>query len=147
MKLLVIIFATVLSFFASASNAADGKVSAAVLQSFNSSFEKATEVKWTATTEYFKADFCYDGLYVSAFYDGTGTMIALTRNISPVQLPMRLQTSTKKHYNGYWISDLFELNNEAGTSYYMTIQNADDVVVLKAAAGDDWTVYQKQSKF
>ncbi|MGE5519442.1 MAG: hypothetical protein ACM3VS_05885 [Candidatus Dadabacteria bacterium] len=146
MKLSVIILTTVLSFFAATTNAADGKVSPAVLNSFNSSFEKATEVKWTATTEYYKADFSYNGMYVSAFYDAAGTMIALTRNISPVQLPVRLQSSTKKHYAGYWVSDLFELSNENGTTYYMTLENADNVIVVKAAGSDDWAVYQKQSK-
>jgi hypothetical protein len=146
MKLSVIILTAVLSFATITSKAADGKISAVVLNSFNTSFANASEIKWTVTADYYKADFSYNGIYISAFYDGTGEMMAMTRNLSPVQLPMSLQSSVKKHAAGYWISDLFEINNESGTTYYITLENADSVVIMKAGLGGDWTTYKKQTK-
>jgi hypothetical protein len=62
-----------------------------------------------------------------------------------MQLPISLQTSLKKQCGDLWISDLFEVANDQGTSYYVTLENADTKIVLKSS-GSDWTTYQKQRK-
>ena len=86
-----------------------------------------------------------NGQYVSAFYDGEGKMVALTRNITSFQLPISLQTEIKNCYDQYWISDLFEVADEQGTTYYVTLQNADSKLILKSSS-TTWTTYQKQRK-
>ena len=118
----------------------------AALESFNSSFKNATEVNWTITATYAKADFAMNGQYVAAYYDITGKLIALTRNISSLQLPITLQASLKNSYENYWISDLFEVANDEGTYYYVTLENSDTKVVLKGSANSEWSTYQKSRK-
>ena len=146
MKRLLVTFAIVLSFISLSSFASGGGgVSQAALNSFGSSFKTATEVVWTINNDIFKADFNLNGQYISAFYDGDGKMIALTRNISKSQLPIGLQTSLKKKYADFWITDLFEVSNDQGTSYYMTLETADSRVVLRST-GFGWMVYKKQCK-
>jgi hypothetical protein len=44
------------------------------------------------------------------------------------------------------VSGLFELANTDGTSYYITLENADIKMVLKSSNGGNWTVFQKSSK-
>lgn len=146
MKRLLVILTVALSFvsFSSFANGED-EVSPTVVNSFNSSFKSATEVKWTITDNYFKADFALNGQNVSAFYDVEGTMIALTRNISSLQLPIALQADLKRGYDAYWISDVMEVANEAGTSYYITLENADTQLILKSD-GDFWNNFKKQRK-
>jgi hypothetical protein len=61
-------------------------------------------------------------------------------------LPVTLQTALKKSYEAYWISDLFELSDENGTSYYVTVENGDAKVTLKSTQTNQWTVYQKSRK-
>lgn len=121
------------------------KVNSKVLKSFQSSFKTATDVDWTVSENFYKADFSLNGQYVAAYYDEAGQLIALTRNISSVQLPIALQTDLKKDHEGYWISDLFELANEQGTTYYVTLETADTKLILKSA-GAGWTRYEKQRK-
>jgi hypothetical protein len=146
MKRLLVIFTIALSFisFNSFANGAE-EVSPRAIQSFNRSFKNATEVKWTVTDQYFKADFTLNGQYISAFYDAEGRTIALTRNISSLQLPIALQAELKKNYDGYWISDVIEVANDEGTSYYITLETADTQLILKSN-GDTWNTFKKQRK-
>lgn len=146
MKRLVVALTIALSLISLSSFAGGGEiVSAKALESFKNSFKSATEVTWTASENYYKANFSLNGQYVSAYYDEQGKMIALTRNISSLQLPIALQAELKKNYDSYWISGLFEMANEDGTSYYITVENADTKLVLKSS-GSDWSIYQKLRK-
>ncbi len=72
--------------------------------------------------------------------------MAMTRNITTSQLPIALQTTIKNEYTAFWISDLFEIANEEGTSYYITLENADTKLVLKSTNNAAWSKYQKNHK-
>ena len=120
-------------------------VSAAVVNAFHSSFRHASDVQWKDAGSYSKADFNLNGQYVSAFYDQQANLKAVTKNISPVQLPVTLQASLKRSYEEYWISELFELSDQNGTSYYATVENGDNKIVLKSI-GSDWSTYKKSRK-
>lgn len=147
MKRLLFTMALALSMISLSSFASDDTVvSENVIRSFNSSFKSATEVNWTVSDNFYKASFTLNGQFVAAYYDANGDMIAMTRNISSTQLPIALQASLKKSYDGYWISDLFELANEEGTNYYITLENADSKLVLKSTSDAEWTNFRKQRK-
>ena len=112
MKRLVLTLTIALSLISFSSFAKDDVVvTPAALQSFKNSFKTATEVNWSAGDNFYKADFSMNGQYVSAYYDAEGHMIALTRNISSLNLPITLQASLKNNYSQYWISELFEVAN------------------------------------
>lgn len=117
-----------------------------VLASFKNEFASAKEVAWTVTADYFKAEFTFNGQYVNAFYNTDGELMGLTRNITSLELPMNLQASLKKSYEEFWISDLFEITRNNSTGYYITLENADTKIVLKATAGEDWSIYKKVKK-
>jgi hypothetical protein len=72
--------------------------------------------------------------------------LGVTRYISSGNLPINLQTSLKKSYDNYWISDLFEVAKYDNTSYYITLENADTKLVLKSNGGSNWSVYDKIRK-
>lgn len=117
-----------------------------VLSAFKTQFENATEVEWTTGSNYYKADFSYNNNYVSAYYNTEGELIATVRNIASVNLPIMLQTSLKNNYEGYWISDLYELTKDEGITYIITLENADQKMVLKSAGGYEWSLTKKTSK-
>jgi hypothetical protein len=49
--------------------------------------------------------------------------------------------------SNYWISDLFEINNNLDqTSWYVTLETADSKIVLRSNNGGHWTVFQKSDK-
>ena len=144
MKKLVLTLAiaiTTLSAFAG-----EAGVDQKVLNAFSKDFKTAKEVAWTIGTNYYRADFTYNEKHVFAYYEKSGELIALTRYVSPNDLPLALQGSLKKNFSEYWISDLFEVANNDGTSYYVTVESAESKVVLKASDGKTWDQFSKLKK-
>lgn len=128
------------------SAAADENVNEKVLNAFKTDFTAVSQVEWSAGPNYYKAAFVFNEKYVFAFYNTEGKLLGLTRNIIAAELPLKLQTELKKKYDTYWISDLFEAAREEGTAYYITLENADTRLVLKASADNNWAVYDKVKK-
>jgi hypothetical protein len=120
-------------------------VNAKALESFKDQFPTAIETEWSSASDYYKVNFVYNDNHVSAYYSLEGEFLATLRHISSVNLPMLLQTSLKNNYSNYWISDLYELAKYDGISYYVTIENADQKIILKST-GSGWTVHKKTGK-
>lgn len=135
-----------LSFISLSSFTNREDVSPKAIKSFNSSFKNATEIQWTISGNYYKVSFALNGQYVSAFYDADGKRIALTRNISSLQLPIALQADLKKNYDSYWISNVLEKATEEGTCYYISLETADTQLILKSCSGY-WINFKKQRKY
>jgi hypothetical protein len=121
-------------------------VNAKALTAFNNQFATATDVEWSAGSDFYKANFLYNNIYVAAYYNTDGDFVATIRNIISANLPLILQTKLKNNYSDYWISDLYELSKNEGTSYYITLENADQKIVLKSTGDIDWTVHKKSNK-
>lgn len=136
---LAILVSTVSAF------ASDVNVTEKVQKAFKTEFSNASEVNWSQGDNYYKATFNYNGTYLFAFYNEEGELLALSRYISPVNLPFVLQNNLKKSYEGYWVSDLFEASKNGSTYYYITLENADTKIVLKST-GNSWDVYSKHKK-
>ena len=126
--------------------ASDTEVSQKVLNAFNTEFSTAKEVKWSAGENYFEATFVYNDKYLFAWYSADGELLGLSRYISPADLPLSLQKNLKDNYDGYWISDLFEVSKNEGTSYYVTLEKGDTRLILKTNDTYNWTFYKKVKK-
>lgn len=117
-----------------------------VINSFQKDFSAAKDVKWEATKDYAKATFNLNGRIMFAFYSEAGEMIAMTRNIVSSQLPINLLQELKKDYSNYWISDLFEMATGNETVYYVTVEDANNVIVLKSTDAISWEQFKKEKK-
>ena len=126
--------------------AGEENVSKDVLNSFNKEFNGAKEVRWTTGSDFYKAVFVLNDQYITAFYNKDGEFLCMTRNISSLNLPLKLQSKIRNEYTEYWITDLFELSDNDGTHYYITVENADSKVLLKSSDNTDWNIYKKMSK-
>jgi hypothetical protein len=146
MKPLFILLASFFSVFSKAEALPFDDVTPVVLKSFTSTFSKAKEVDWTESGRMYKARFTLDGQYINAFYSEDGDLLALTRNVSTSQLPVLLQAELKKQTDKYWITELFEITNEEGTSYFVSLENADTKIVMKSAGNKSWQSYSKLRK-
>lgn len=131
---------------AGATFAGEDEVDAKVLGAFKKEFSAAKEITWTVASNYYMASFVYNDQHVAAYYSTEGELMGLTRYISPADLPLSLQSDLKKNHSEYWISDLFEVSKESGTAYYITLENADSSLVLKATNGKNWDHYKKVKK-
>jgi hypothetical protein len=67
-------------------------------------------------------------------------------NILSSELPAPLQSDIKTTYAGYWITDLKEEGVGKHTKYEMTIENADQVLRLRAGKTDGWEVVSTNVK-
>jgi hypothetical protein len=147
MKPLLIAFTLLASLFTTTSFAKDDeKVAPVVLQSFQSQFTQAKEATWTLSENFYKVQFSMNGQYATAFYSSNGSMVALTRNITTLQLPVTLQAELKKDFENYWVSNLFEVTTNGTLEYYLTLETADTKVVLKSEGVTTWTTFQKIRK-
>jgi len=116
------------------------------LNAFQSEFTSATDVAWKVSGNYFEVAFTIGEKRLFAFYDSRGELVAVTHFISSTQLPKHLQKSLKASYGEYWISDLFEMSTADEGSYFVTIENANERIVLRSRDGSKWSLYTKTDK-
>ena len=116
------------------------------VSSFKKDFTTAQDVKWENNKDFVKATFKLNDQVMFAYYSQTGDLMAVTRNIVSSQLPLSLLSNLRKSYSSYWISDLFEISSDADASYYVTLQNGDQTLVLKSNGTSGWELYKKEKK-
>ena len=137
---LVAVLTTITSVFA------NEEVKSEVLKAFNEKFVGAKEVTWASTNNYYKATFTYYGTHMVAWYETNGKFISVTRSMSSTELPLYLRNRIKTNYSGYWISDVVEESNKQGFTYYITLENADQKIVLVSKKGSSWELYHTHDK-
>lgn len=126
-------------------NPTDGITKKAVA-SLSKDFSNAHNVKWEAKGKYLLATFTLNNDVMFAYYSNDGEFMAIGRNILSDKLPIYQMIELKKNYEGYWISNLFEVNMHNDTYYYVTVENAEQTLVLKSSENGGWEVYSKTSK-
>jgi hypothetical protein len=116
------------------------------VSSFKKEFSTAQDVKWENRKDFVKATFKLNDQVMFAYYSQAGELLVVSRNILSTQLPINLLSNLKNDYSSYWISDLFETSNAEGASYYVTLESADQTVVLKSNGTTSWDTYKKEKK-
>ena len=114
--------------------------------SFRKDFKKAELMEIEANLSYNKLTFKMNDMVLYAFYSDNGELLAVTRNIKSSQLPIQLLLDLKRDYANYWITDLFEFNGDGTNSYYVTLENADTSITLRANTSDNWFLYSRKNK-
>ena len=122
------------------------RVSQKALASFKTEFTTAKNVEWETGANYFRAAFTMNDQQIFAFYNVEGDLLSVARYISSIQLPVNLFSDLKNNYNKYWISDLFEVSNNEGLHYYVTLETADSKLVMRSSNGGSWSTYSKNKK-
>ena len=117
-----------------------------VISSFEKDFAAAQDVIWEKSKDVSKATFKLNDQVMFAYYAEDGGLLAVIRNLVSSQLPINLLSDLKKNYSNYWISDLFEMAADNSTSYYVTVQNGDQTIVLKSYGSTGWETFKKEKK-
>lgn len=68
------------------------------------------------------------------------------RNILSNELPAALQSDIKSSYTGYWITELAEEGKDKHVKYTLTLENADQILHLRAGKDDQWEVVSTVTK-
>jgi hypothetical protein len=134
-------FATTTSNFATTtSNNEENQV---ILASFHKDFRTAELMAIEAKKEYSKVTFKLNNLVLFAYYSENGDLIAVVRNILSSQLPIQLLMDLKQNHNNCWITDLFEINSNGQTNYYVTLENGDTQTTLRSTSSNNWETYHR----
>jgi hypothetical protein len=118
----------------------------AVTASFHRDFKSAVLITAESTRDFTKLTFRMNDMVLYAFYSIDGNLMAVVRNIKSSQLPIQLMLKVKQDYSNYWISDLFELDAQGTTNYYITIEDANTTITLCSSDTTTWDVYSKKTK-
>lgn len=145
MTTLVVVTLSITSIFANNSKNPNN-VNERVEKSFKKEFASAQQESWTRVNNLNKVQFTMNGQILFAYLNDEGTLVGVYRNILSSQLPISLMTQVKDEFSGYWISSLFEVANDGLTTYYITLENADQQLVLKSENSANWTVFSKTRK-
>lgn len=146
MKKIITILAMTLIVSTSFASIEPETVSNQALNTFNSDFVGAANTTWTISKDFYQVTFTLDGQQMFAYYNKAGEFLAVSQNISSVELPNSLKKGLKKVMSNRWITDLFEITNNDQTSWYVTIESADEKVVLRSDNGGKWRVFQSMEK-
>jgi hypothetical protein len=146
MKKTILALAVMLTGLTSAFANKGDEVNQSAIVSFKKDFLSAKNVSWQQQKDYAKATFSLNNHVMFAYYNEQGELLAVVRNVLSDQLPIRLLTAVKNDYSKFWISELFEMATENQTTYYVTIENGDEKVILKSEGLDQWSVYKKEKK-
>ena len=123
-----------------------GNVNSQVLSAFTSKFTEAKHISWSKSDNYVKASFQMNGQHMFAYYAETGELMGVSRHLTSSQLPINLQSEVKRISPDSWITELFEYATESETTYYMTIENAEQKIHLKSESAHSFVVFRKTKK-
>lgn len=145
MTTLVVVTLSITSLFANNSKNRNN-IDERVEKSFKKTFASAQQESWSRVNNLNKVQFNLNGQVLFAYLDDEGTLVGVYRNILSTQLPISLMTEVKEEYSDYWISTLFEVANEGATTYYITLENAGQQLVLKSENSSSWSVFSRTKK-
>ena len=142
MKKIVLALAVILTAGLSkgfANNPVD--VNKKAVAAFHSDFYGARDVSWKESPKYVQAQFNLDNKVMFAYYKPDGSFICLIRNILTTELPSYLRKDIRKNYSSYWVSELFEVNTDQGSSYFIRLENGEGFLILNSENGSNWRTY------
>jgi hypothetical protein len=117
-----------------------------VIASFHKEFRTADVMQVENKKEYTKVTFRMNGVVMFAYYSENGDLMAVVRNIVSTQLPISLLMDLKKNHADYWITDLFEMDSNGQTTYYVALENSDTRITLRSSNSTNWETFQKENK-
>ena len=120
------------------------EVSEKVLNAFNKTFVKATEVVWHETQNLFEASFKQSEIISRAIYDKEGNLVRTTRYYSQENLPINILIKLQKKYAGKSVYGVTELSTEEQVSYQITMQDEKNWYIIKA---DNWGSLELEQKY
>lgn len=145
-KILILSTSLVLMLSASYAKSSGLQIPKYVTTVFTSDFSNARDINWETYNGYYKASFTEMGKTTYAFYTADAEFMGIAAHLSADKLPVALRSFLSEKYAGYWITDLYQFTINTTPGFLITIENADRKIMLKAEAGECWSLYTEVKK-
>lgn len=145
-KILILTTSLVLMLSASFANSGAHPIPKYVSTVFANDFSRARDIQWESYNGYYKVSFEDMGKTAYAYYTRAGEFMGFAVHMSADKLPVALRTMINQQYPGYWITDLYQFTIDTTAGFFVTLENADHQITLKAEAGDTWSLYSQVKK-
>jgi hypothetical protein len=129
---------TSFTFLSNAQDIPQSKVPSVVVNKFQQTFPKATDVEWEMAGENYKVEF-EKPLEVDheAWFDKTGKLIRHKEEISKSKLPASILTKLKTDYNTYRVEDVKKITEGSKITYTVELESS----------GSEWKItYSNEGK-
>jgi hypothetical protein len=93
-----------------------------IKESFKKEFPEAELVIWNKLDDFYQASFVLEGHRVEAYFTENGELAGSSRTILIFQLPGAVIKSLKDRFHEAGFSDIHEIYNSEGTSYWLTAE-------------------------
>ncbi|HEV3221765.1 MAG TPA: hypothetical protein VGZ90_02755 [Puia sp.] len=120
----------------------EGDIPQYVVSAFNNNFYFAGNVQWQKMDNYYEVIFNQHGKTLFAFYSEDADFMGIANYILSDRLPVTLKSDLNTKYSNYWISDLFTYSINDKPGYVVTLENADQKIMLKSDNGKTWHLYR-----
>ena len=117
-----------------------------VTSAFRYDFSYATEVHWEGWGNYYKVTFRQNDHTMYVFYSDNAELMGIAKNVLSDNLPVLLRAGLKNKYADFWITELSKYVIGDKTGFLVTIENADEKIVLKTNDNQHWQVYSREIK-
>jgi hypothetical protein len=140
MKHLLIAFSLLACLFSTSAFAGNNDVTPVIEQSFHQTFSDATQVSWTHVNDFYRVGFLVNGTEHFAYYNNSGELIVVAKEIEMSKLPKALREDFQKRYNNNSTAQVFQFDNDEGRQYYLLMSEDTKQVTLKAV-GKKWEMF------
>ena len=135
-----------ISVAASAFATDTNNVNSTVVNDFEATFKKASDVKWVTNNDYTKATFVMNNVRMEALYNLNGELIGTAKSIFLEELPVGAKRNFAKKYDGYNVNEAVRFNGNDEGAYFIAAENEKESVVLKVSDNNQVSVEKSTKK-
>ncbi len=124
----------------------DNENNAAVSSLLKKDFPAASNISYKEGKTFTTVSFVWNNQRLQAFYDNDGNKIGISRAIQLQSLPMSAYSTIQTKYAGYAATEAIEMDNtQDGVSYYVSLQNDTERLILHVTTTGELSVFRKTS--
>ena len=122
------------------------EVSKEVQEAFKKEFPGSVVLSWNSVGEYSRATFLLDGHRTDAYFSEDGYLHGCVRYLFFNQLPLAAMTAVEKRYKAADVIEVYEITNDEGTAYRITLDSQEKRFRIKIDANGNITQSEKLKK-
>lgn len=128
----VVLVVTALFCFRPAFALRVNSVNEKIMKSFRETFPKAEKVNWEESTDRYSVHFEESNIKTVVDYDKSGNYLGSRRYYGAEYLPVNVICKLRKKYSDKTVFGVTEIATDAGTDYYIKLEDAKNWITVKS---------------